>query len=516
MKSNNFKLNLAKVITFTLIAFFLLYKLEFIPAGFFCDEALIAIRTKELLSFDFKGFYDPFTYEHFGYVVGTLPIISLLPIIFFLGMSELSVRLGVMIFAFAALVVLYFILKKLKDPLPIASVIIFATTPVFLHFSRLNFGQTQSLFFILLGYYFFLKIEENKTVKYSVLAAVAFGISGYGLGANVISTPLFVALLFFYHFFFIKNICRRQFIIFLLVFILMYLQFFHSFTTNPNFLNRIRAKDKLTNTRTLQSRIVDVITNYPKYYSYDYLFLKGENNVPGAFIKRLSINDVGILSKSSLPLLVLSIFFFLFFPLATKKEYLPFFSLFLLYPFPDIITTSSGSPPYTGALYATLFWIPFMTSALFSALYKLLKTKLYLWRGGVTLMLIFTIVEAVLLLKAYDNYRIFSADYWGWQSGPKEMVKYFLQVNKNYDEIYMTGMFNQPQIFLQFYDTKQQCFNCFIGGIDRYDSSKRQLFALTSEEYNNLTVDNFIIKKIIRYPDKSPAFILGEFTDTKP
>ncbi|OGK56406.1 hypothetical protein A3J15_01245 [Candidatus Roizmanbacteria bacterium RIFCSPLOWO2_02_FULL_38_10] len=417
-----------------------------------------------------------------------------------------------LVFAFTSLIVLFFTLKKAKDPLPILSVLIFATTPIFLHFARINFGQTPSLLFILLGYYLFTKISEAKSLRYAAFSAVAFGLSGYGLGANVIVTPLFVSLLFLFNILTKNKQYRKHLVIFLLTFFVMYLPLIQSFTTNPNFLNRLRDKGKGMAEVSSKKRIIEVIKNYPKYYSFDYLFLKGENNVPGAFIKRHSIASVGILSKTLLPLIVLAFFSFLFFPLARRKEYLPFFSLFLLYPFPDIITTSGDNPPYTVALFATLFCIPFMTSYLFTCLNKLFKTTSIVWKSTVTVVAVFTLLEAVLLLRAYDNYQKFSADYWGWQYGPKSMVKYFLQVNKNYDEIYMTGMFNQPQIFLQFYDPKQQCNNCYIGGVDKYNSSKRQLFALTAEEYNNLTIGNFVIKKVINYPDNSLAFVVGELT----
>ena len=72
-------------------------------------------------------------------------------------------------------------------------------------------------------------------------------------------------------------------------------------------------------------------------------------------------------------------------------------------------------------------------------------------------------------------------------------------------------MFNQPQIFFEFYDPENNCSNCFVGGPDRYDSTKHQLFALTAQEYNEKYMTTFKALKTIFYPDNTPAFYIGEF-----
>jgi hypothetical protein len=112
----------------------------------------------------------------------------------------------------------------------------------------------------------------------------------------------------------------------------------------------------------------------------------------------------------------------------------------------------------------------------------------------------------------YKKYPLYSSDFWGWQYGPKEIINYFITQSRNYDELYMTGYFNAPEIFLKFYDPKRECFNCFIGGRDKFNPKKRQLFALRVEEVeqHKKEIKNFRIKKIIYYPNGSKAFYIGE------
>jgi hypothetical protein len=124
-------------------------------------------------------------------------------------------------------------------------------------------------------------------------------------------------------------------------------------------------------------------------------------------------------------------------------------------------------------------------------------------------------VESTIFFGNYLKYPLYSSDYWGWQSGPKEIMSYFLSVNGKYDELYMTGSFNGPEVFLKFYDPKNKCKNCFIGSLERLDISKKQLFALRVSEINdidNLSVGfKFKILKTIILPNNSPELVIGYF-----
>jgi len=75
----------------------------------------------------------------------------------------------------------------------------------------------------------------------------------------------------------------------------------------------------------------------------------------------------------------------------------------------------------------------------------------------------------------------------------------------------MTGYFNAPEIFLKFYDPERKCRNCFIGGVDKYNSNKKQLFAIRMEELEDVK-SNYKIKNIIYYPNREKAFYIIELS----
>ena len=107
----------------------------------------------------------------------------------------------------------------------------------------------------------------------------------------------------------------------------------------------------------------------------------------------------------------------------------------------------------------------------------------------------------------HSEYPKLSAGYWGWQSGPKEIIEYFLSVEDEYDQLLMDGEFNGPHMFLRFY-APDGCGKCTIGNTDRYNPTLKQLFALKphnlSPKYTYRTVHT------IEYPSGEQAFALVE------
>jgi len=176
----------------------------------------------------------------------------------------------------------------------------------------------------------------------------------------------------------------------------------------------------------------------------------------------------------------------------------------LLYPISDIFFTDINKPPYTFAVFGSLVLsLPFLIGYGFEGLINK-KQKIILY-----LINFIIILQMILFLRNYYNYPLYSSDYWGWQYGPKVIINYFKIQSKNYNELYMTGNFNAPEIFLQFYDPKRECKNCFIGSIDNYNSSKKQLFALRVEEFKHVKL-NYKLKNIIYYPNGKKAFYIIE------
>ncbi len=98
------------------------------------------------------------------------------------------------------------------------------------------------------------------------------------------------------------------------------------------------------------------------------------------------------------------------------------------------------------------------------------------------------------------------------------MIKYFVEHKNEYDEFLMDGMFNQPQVFLDFY-IKDSAIRtkATIGGIEQYDPKKRQLFGLRKEEYlKKKDQINLQIQSIVYYPNGDKAFYLVKIPSQRP
>lgn len=280
-----------------------------------------------------------------------------------------------------------------------------------------------------------------------------------------------------------------------------------------------------------------MIQNYPKYYSFDFLFESGESAFPGSFIQRHSVEGARLLSWTILPLLLLGLLSFV----ALKRgdhdrAYAPFVVLAFLVPLPDLVTTLSSRPPYTYAMFTGVLLIPFIVdhglttletyrssanrgrtssdrqpspsdseqSTPFWSIWMLVTSVRF-----ITLMI--AISAFFFVFATYARYPLVSSDYWGWQAGPREMIGYYIDHLEEYDAFYMEGKFNQPEIFLDFYiDDLAARDRASIGNTDEMDLTQRQLFGLSAETFkeNNLNVEDWSILETVYYPNDEIAFYL--------
>lgn len=513
MKFRLFKKSFFSFILFLFISFFYLYKVGEIPAGLFCDEAQIGNTALQLSKGNISLHFIPlFFYKHFHYVLGYLPILSTAPFVFLLGLSEFSVRLASVFYSLIGIFFVYLSLNQLGVR-KLYPLLFFAFTPLFFHISRINFGHTPSFLFMSIGIFFKIRYQKTRSLIYIILSSLSFGISIYGYGGYLAGTPvLIVSFLISEIFRYKHNLQKLKGVIILcLVFLVLYLPILYQLRFNSEFSQRLRDKND-GNTLDLRQKIPALIKNYPKYYSYDYLFSQGEIELPGSFITRNSIRGNGIYLKTYLAILIVG-FFNLFLIKDKQKHYFnSFFIFFLLSPLPDLLTTKSGTPPYSFALFYSLISVPFITAYALKALdyLKHQKKRVFLLK---TLLAFTLVLEIFSFLNNYYDSPLYSSDYWGWQYGSQEIVKYFITQKNNYAELYMSSYFNEPFSLLNFYDSGKQCGNCYIGGIEKVNPNKKQLLALRTEEINRLkklNFNNYLIKKIIYYPDNTEAFYLIE------
>ena len=134
----------------------------------------------------------------------------------------------------------------------------------------------------------------------------------------------------------------------------------------------------------------------------------------------------------------------------------------------------------------------------------------------ISLILLITIKSTFILIERFEVNPLTTSDFWGWQYGPRDIIKYFLIKKDNYDDLYMSGEFNGAEIFLKFYYPENSCQNkCKIGDFYRepaiYNPARKQLFSLSPDYLSRSNFkEKFSIKKTLYYPNGTIAFLIGE------
>ena len=535
---------LATVVIAALVAFAYGFDLGRNPFGFFCDEALIGIKAQELLRGERPDGAFPFFFDHFGYTSGTLPLYATAPFVWLFGLTEFAVRLASVFFMVATFAVLYGIFRHLRLSAPWLPVLIFALSPVVIHLSRVNFGHTPSLFLIASGYALYLLGRDRGRIALSMLGGAAIGLSAYGYPGFYLATALFVASLTLTELVAVRFRPRRvgHLVALAIVAGICFIPIAHQALTSPDFSNRFDDKDTAGYGLVSIDRAESMIQNVQKYYSYEFLFADGETGLPGSFILRHSVTGAGLLSRTAIPLLLLGIVAFL---LARggpgKRAFAPFFVLVLLYPLPDLVTTTMGSAPYTFSVFTAALLVPFVIAyglevlAVHRASRERAGTDApesgnsgqganrpdplgAIWTRLISVRVI-TFAVAIsgflFVFATYAAYPLTSSGYWGWQSGPRDMIGYYQDREQNYDAFYMESVFNQGEVFLDFYiDDPDVRKKAFIGGVEAINTSQRQLFGFSRETWQNpdhqQLFSTFAIRETVHYPDGTDAFYLVE------
>lgn len=488
------------------------FKVGSVPFGLFCDEALIATTSKKLITGEFRSlFVAPFFYHHFDYVLGLLTVISVMPFVLVGPLTEFAVRYASIIYSLLSLLVLGFTLKKMKTSFVIP-LLLLAFSPLYFLVAHTNFGHSISFLMTCLGLYFWHSHQTKNSRKRFFLSGILIGISMYGYTSYMIGAPLIIGSLVFSELFRHKFNIRKSAsaAILLLGFMMCLVPFGYVSKTENSFFNRFEEKFG-DNSASSLDLLINSAKNYPKYFGVDELFLKGEQELPGGFITRHSLKSHGQYLKLYAPVLAFSLFAFIFIKDKRKWEFAPYFLLFFLTPLTDVLTTTESRPPYPFALFPGLLSVPFITAYALRVGKKIRTGVLQINQKLLAMVFVALLGLEIgsVLVHFYRDYPKYSADYWGWQYGPKAIVSYFKEHQSEYDQLLMTGYFNQPQALLDFYNFDGACIKCKIGGINQFDPGYRQLFAVRTEELATMNQD-YITKHIITLPNGNPAYSIIE------
>lgn len=488
------------------------YRLDQIPSGFFADEASIGYNAYTILTkgTDEYGTKYPLFFKAFGEYKSPIQTYSTVPMIKLFGLNEFSVRLTSALYGTLSIFALYLLTKEIfrhqkeAASFAIASAFFLAISPWHIHFSRVSLeGLMAFVFFTTLGLYFFLKAQL--VPKLLLVSLPLFGLALYSYFPARIFIPLFGISLFVLYFrFFLKN---KKETLFSALITLGILAPFIQNTLSPVGLARWQQVSIFTNPPNDRTIPQHLTVNYLRHFSPDFLFLKGDIDMPGQFITRHSVRGMGQLYLFQLPLIAAGLLFMF------KKHRRVFMILLLwllIHPVGSMVTIDQ-SPQATRSIIGVVPWqILSAAGALYLSQYFINKKPLaFLMYVGfsVVVMAAFLTNYLVHYFTVYPNY---SSDFWGWQYGPKKIISYFDDHESEHDEQYMIPGFNAPHIFFSFY-APTGCSKCRLGTPhESYNPTLKQVFAVSPQYLADHPAIKLHIDEIVYYPNMMPAFVIGE------
>lgn len=424
-----------------------IFLLTEIPQGFFTDEADIGLTAYHILKTgkDQENHYLPLVVIP-GVNGGRNPISVYLtvPFIALFGLNEFSVRFTSSLIGLLSILLMYMISSTIfKKRIALFATFLFALSPWLITFNRIGWEQSSWVLFTLLMIYFLFK---EKFFLFILFA----GLTLYTYHPSWLVTPLFVLTSILIRVF-DKRPPLRMIILFP-VFVLL---------ASPLIMAILdgsalgRAKQVFGDSFKIDTR--KVLENYFAHFEYTFLYEKGDIDYPGNQITRHSVRGMGQIYLFQLPLVLVGIYTFIKRRTWRDKTILVFL---LLYPLSDAIAgTVSATRSLIGIIPLTL-----LSAAGFETLwYKYVNRYNYIiWSKSITFIVLLFFVTY--LYAYFILYPTYSSDFWGWQYGPGDIIKYYMSVEKKYDELYLQADANAPHVFLPFYtiDYTLGCKNCSL------------------------------------------------------
>lgn len=503
------KLNyLLLVLILLLGAFLRIRNLTSNPAGFFCDEASIGVNAYKIWESgrDNHGKLYPLLFEAFGEYKNPVFIYSLVPVVGVFGLFEAAVRSLSVIYGLLTILIGFLVFKEIFNA-KVALVFSFllSISPWHIHFSRIGFGLISSLFWLLLCLFLLWKSRENFKFYYGFLFTLFLTFFSYN-PPKLYLPFLIISFVGIYWKDFKNNLLfKPRFWLSSLIFICLTLLITLPYLRTGKFFSRWNQvkSEKLTT--------VNIKKAYFNHFSLIFLFKKGDIGFPGQFITRHSIRGMGELYWFQLPLILFGLLS-VFFSKQKRREKIVFGIVpLLLYPTGSMFT---GLAPQATRSIMGVIPLNLLSAIgilwLISLVNKISKKLVYISTIDFVVIVFLSFLKFNSL---FLKYPLYSSDYWGWQYGPRPIMNYFLNHKDDYDQLIIEGRFNGAYIFIPFYNPKNFCQGkCRLGGIEEADSSKKQLFAISKETYDQKVekfCKDFVIDKKIRYPNEEVAFLIG-------
>ncbi len=480
-----------------------------IPHGFFCDEADIGNNAYSLATTGKSVHGSSFPVFFTGLNDGKNPVMiyTAIPFVALGGLNEASVRTTAAFYGVLGIIAIFYLAASLfRIEIGLLAALMLAVSPWHFHFSRIGFETIASVTWITASM-LFLQLSL-KNIRYLWLAAFSLIAAFFSYTApKLYIAPLLLAFL-------IINIrdtkhWLKQFYFWriAIVSILILTLMVYFALQNSYFFSRWHQVYQET------TPVLNYMKSYVNHFSLDFLFLTGEIDFEGQYLKRHSVSGVGQLYLFQLPFILFGIVFGL---RKYRKETLFVIALTILYPLGTIFTDVKPQ-----ACRSLVGMIPFQIFTASGIYFFVMLIRRPAIRIAAIIVCVSLFVASVgHFAKAYAKYPEYSSGYYGWQSGYVEMLQLFREKYDEYDQFLITHRFNEGDALLRFYQTEYPCDKCKVmHNPIIIDSEKRQLFALRDddiEEAGKLYPDQrFHETDQYRLPDGEVELRIGYFISAR-
>ena len=443
------------------IALFLrAYKIGNNPPGLTPDEASLGYNAYSILKTgrDEYGTLLPIIFKSFGDYKPGLYVYLTVPSVAILGLNETSVRLPSVISGVISIYLIYLIVEKLfkNEKLALISLIVAATNPWLIYFSRGAWEVNVALTLTLAGIYFFFKSFEKQ--KLIILAVLFFALTLVDYQGAKLSTGIVLFILFILYW---KDVLKLKFKYLTSAFIVGLIVslpiVFSLFNGQGGRLTVFSVFSYPRPTEYLQSflnegNVQKGSITYDLFYNEPLNFFRG---IAGRFFNHFSVRFLffegdwanprhtppyqGVLVIGDSIFLVIGAIAFL--RQKISRPILFVWLCLLLATLPSILSRDQ-----VHAVRSFNLAIPLIILIAFGINYLLSNSKkIYI----VALLLIYAATYFYFLDSYFVHQPIHNSQY--WQYGYKQMVEKITPIQKNYPKVIVEQSYDQPYIYFLFY-----------------------------------------------------------------
>ena len=514
-----------------------------VPPALNWDEMAVGVNgwTIATEGRDEWGHRFPLTFKSFGDDKNPVHIYTTALFIKLFGLSETSVRLPVVVFGIANVILLFFVAKKLfkSNFVAFVSSLSLAVSPYNLIFSHFNHELNFTIFFFLVGVLlFFNGLQKGKGLI--LFSFIFFAIDLLSYNSAKIVVPIFVTVLIALY---IKELLEKRVEFFLGLVIFFSVIMFIFLNPNLSGINRanqtsfseydIKHSTYFEETENIYlARFYLVKDQYLSHFSSMYLFITGDYNA------RLSTKVFGQFYWIESILLVYGVIMLIL--LRTKEAFI-LGVLLVIAPIPSALFKESPHSARAMFMTGSMHILIGLGSYLIVRLLIFIKERAPLraidYRILVGIVLLPLVIYYLVQVNTFSSFYVseypkkYAID---WQYGMKDVVEY-VKDHPDALRVYVTDSRSQPYIFFRFYnpisnsefsknmalDESQwkasntvELYERYVFG--RWDKVKSEpkkgvLYVLTSTEYSALLhKTDFEVKKLIKYPNGTDAFFIVE------